>query len=423
MSKEINPLIQAYVGPELPREYIFINPSQRPEKLDDLLKLYYRKWLVHPLKRHTAHLYSEYLKSRDCEFIGITGSAGKTTVKEMIASVLSRQYNTRWTYANIDPVYNIPQTILRSPIATQKMILEMGIEFPGEMDFYLWLAQPSVGVLTNIYWTHTQFLGDLNGVLKEKSRLIKSLPEYGYAILNYDDANIRKILNDTRAKIIWCSSKKKTNVFAEDVQITDDYKTRFVLNLQGDSVEVELPLLGKHFVPLALAASAVGQISDMSTKDIKKGLESVEPQPHRMIPIHLANGATLIDDAYNANPLATIEAINVLREISKNRRSILVLGEMKELGVYEERGHREVGRFANKVGVDKLFTLGDLTTFTIDEAVAHGTPRKNTFCAANKQELTDKLIETIREDDIILIKGSRSMKMEDVVDNICKAIN
>ena len=417
MNKEINRILQLYVGRHLPSQHIFVPSEERPKAPVELTRLYFRKWLVHPLKRRLSHVYSEALSLGGCEIIGVTGSAGKTTAKEMIASVLSQKFKTVKSEANIDPVYNIPTTILKSPLNTQKLVLEMGIEYPGEMDFYLWLTRPQIGVITSIYFTHTQFLESLENVIRQKGKLVESLPSRGFAILNYDDPYVRSLAGKSRAREMWYGFGKRAQVRGRQVKITEDYNTSFILDTQEGEVAVELPLLGEHFVSLALAASCVGLACGVGLGDIKKGLEAVKGLPHRMIPFK-TRGAVLIDDTFNANPLACREALNTLSKLAKGKRNIFVLGEMKELGKYEESLHREIGEYASRVGVDYIFGLGDLTRFTIEEFKKEGRRKGNTFLAEDKASLIHKLRGFINKGDAILVKGSRFMMMEEVVDSL-----
>jgi UDP-N-acetylmuramoyl-tripeptide--D-alanyl-D-alanine ligase len=417
----INPIIQWWVTPKLPREHIFIIPEKRPKGLHGIFRVYSRKWLFHPIKRRVAKYYLLLLQRFfGLTVIGITGSAGKTSTKDMVASVLSQAGETISSYRNIDPVYNIPTTILKCRLKTRYLVLEMGIEFPGEMDFYLWLAQPSMGAMANIYWTHTEFLGSLDDVIKEKGRLTESLPRKGFAILNIDDPQVRKLKGITKAKIIWYGLNPKAQIKGRNISITKDFKTKFTLEIENEKQEVKLSLLGQHFVSLALAAASVGQINGMDIKLIKKGLEKVRPQPHRMIPLKLKDGTILIDDSYNANPIAVMEAIRLMSNIGKKRRKILILGEMKELGRYEEKGHREVGKFAVEKDINLIITLGSATRFTVDEALKRGIKKNNTFVAEDKKELLMKVKSVIKPEDIILVKGSRSLAMEEIVEELTK---
>lgn len=380
------------------------------------LRLYFSRWFFHPIKRRVARFYLLFLrKFFGLTIIAVTGSAGKTTAKEMLASILELKGKTVWTAANIDPVYNIPTTILGCSPKTKYLILEMGVEFPGEMDFYLWLAQPKIGVVTTIYWTHTQFLGDIKGVAREKGKLIERLPKDGSAVLNFDDPEVRKLAAKTKAKVVWYGSSRECDVGSSKVRINSDLTTSFTISAKGKREEIRLKLLGKHFVPLALAAAGVGLVSGLSLSEIKRGLEEVEPQPHRMVPISLKNGVVIIDDTYNANPLATAEAIRVLSEVGRRKRKLLIFGEMRELGSFEKEGHREIGRITLAEGVDYFLGLGPLTKLAIEEMVKKGFSPNKSFWSDDIKEITKALKKEIRPGDVILLKGSRAMAMEEIV--------
>lgn len=414
-------LIRWWVTPKLPREHIFISLEKRPEGFFEIIKVYFLRWIAHPIKRRIARYYLILLKKFfDITVIAVTGSAGKTTTKEMIASILSQRFKTVWTKGNIDPIYGIPDALLRTRLGTRRLVLEMGIEYPGEMDFYLWLAQPQTGVVTTIYWTHTEFLESLKNVVYEKGKLVELLSKDGYAVLNYDDPRVRSLAERTKAKVIWYGASKRAYVRAENIKFTKDLKTSFKLRIGEETDEVTLQLLGQQFVTLALAAAAVGLVNGLSTKDIKRGLEKVETQPHRMVPIKLGDRTLIIDDTYNANPLGTIEAIKVLSEVGKGKRKILVLGEMKELGKFEKKGHREVGAFAAERKIDMILGLGELTKFTLDEAAKKGANKENLVFFHDKKQLISYLKGEIKQGDVILVKGSRSMAMEEVVDSLTK---
>jgi len=411
--KEINPIVQKWVGNNLPREHIFVKPENLPNKTSDIARLYFRKWLVHPTKRHLTHYYSTFLSQTGTEIIGIAGSAGKTTTKELITAVLSQKFSVNFSPGNIDPVYNIPSTVLATKVVTQKLVLEMGIEFLGEMDYYLWLAKPKIGVLTNISLTHAEYLGSLDDIAVEKSKLIMALGKADKAILNSDDKKVAMLVGKTKAEVITFGMGAKADIKALDAKITKDLTTRFVLVVRNEQVLVDLPLLGKHLVPMALAAAAVGSVSGMDIDSIKKGLEKVKNQPHRMA-AEKVRGMIIVDDSYNANPLATKASIDVLREIPTKGKRIFVFGDMKELGKYENKAHRDIGRIL--VGkTDLFYTLGNLAQLSAQEAIKAGMAKANIFSTNDKTEIIERLIKVANKGDTILVKGSRSMGMEKIV--------
>jgi len=416
--QDYNVFMQKWVGNNLPKEHINLNTKSKKGITGEIL----RKRVLHPIRRHLARYYAKYvLRKIGVKIVAVTGSAGKTTTKEMIASVLGQKYKIKKTLANIDPVYNIPQTLLHTPPWTKQVVLEMGIEFPGEMDFYLWLVQPDIGVFTNVNWTHTEFFKNISGVFNEKSKLIKSLSKKGLAILNYDDVVIRNFGSKLSTSVIWYGKNKSADIKASKIRITNEYKTKFLLEIGKNSIDIELNLLGEHFVSLALAAASVGKANRMKLEEIKSGLESVKSQKHRMVPQILTNGAILIDDSYNSNPYAVIASINLLSNKKfKERRKILVAGEMKELGNYEEKGHRLVGEHAANKKIDVLLTIGKSSKYTLDEAQKKGLKKENLHFFSKRSELERFLTTNLQMNDVVLIKGSRKLNLDKLVKKLKK---
>ena len=422
MSKrKLSRIVKWWLTPKFPENHINKVLLYKPEGINNLIKDRLRIFIIHPIKRRMAKYYLAFLqKFFGLEVIAVTGSVGKTTAKEMLASVLSKKGKTVASYANIDPIYNIPTTILKCRPQTKFLVLEMGVEYPGEMDFYLWLAKPKTGVVTAIYWTHTEFLKDLRNVIKEKGKLIQDLPKNGLAVLNIDERSAIELSKKTDAEVIWIGLSEKSDVKSSNISFTKDFKTKFELITKTGRIDIRLNLLGQQFVPLALATVAVGLKYGIDLKEIKIGLEELKPLDHRMITHILKNRSTIIDDTYNANPLAAKEAIRLLADIANGKRKILVLGDMKELGAYEKKGHEEVGCFAVKCGIDKILTLGESTKYTISEALRLGLGKDNVFNFDNKKTLIKKLKATVKPRDVILIKGSRSMALEEVVESLRK---
>lgn len=378
----------------------------------------FKKIFYHPIKRRIAKYYVYFLQ-KFCGLIviGVTGSAGKTTTKEMLFSVLSLQGKTVASYANIDPVFNIPNTILKCSPTTRYLVLEMGIEYPGEMEFYLWLVRPDIAVWSNVFWTHTQFFGNRQGVAAEKAKLIAGLDSSALAILNKDDEYIQKYAVDTDARITWIAQFSKADFIASKAMITQDYKTSFIIKHKGKNFRIVIPVLGKHFVSLALAVFAVAHELKVSNTKIVKGLGKFSMQPHRMKVHNLTKDILLIDDTYNANPTAVREAITTVGEIASSRRKILVLGDMKELGSYEKKAHEEVINFAIESGFI-IVGVGSLVKNSYAKLSKKSV--KNLYIERSVQNAYHKLVSLMRPGDVILIKGSRSMKMDYIVDLLIK---
>ena len=413
----VNPILNWWVTPKLPVNNIFVNESSRPKKLPQLLGIYIRRWLIHPIKRRIAKYYLATLRRFfGIKVIGITGSTGKTSTKEMITSILRQVGKTTSSYANIDPVYNIPSTILRCSPNTKFLVLEMSVEFPGEIDFYLWLARPDIGVLTNIYPTHTLFFGDVEGVFKEKSKLVKGLYKNGVAVLNKEDKFLSKLKNNIKNRIIWFG--KETNVMSQDEKITKDFKTEFLLTINQDAkkkANITLPVLGKHFISNALAASSVAYALGIGIDEIKGGLEGYSPPEHRMNVIKLKSGAIIIDDSYNNNPIAAKESVSTLKELPGDK--VVVFGDMLELGSWEEKYHIELGEYISKLKPKLLICIGKASKKTA-YAAANILGNKNVITVSSWQEAVSPLKSYLTKGTFVLIKGSRSLGLERLVSKL-----
>src|SRR3989304_4696340 len=242
----INPLFRWWVTPRLPINHIYLTNEERHVGINKLMGTYIKRFFIHPIKRRLAKYYLITLKKIfGLKVIAITGSAGKTTTKEMIASILKQDGGTIASLANIDPIYNIPSTILRCTPFTKYLVLEMGIEYPGEMDFYLWLATPDMGVITNIYPTHTEFLGDVGGVYMEKSKLVRSLKKNDIAVLNSQDKYLTKLKNSLTGKIVWFGDG--TAVMASQEKLQKNFTTEFRIIFDQNSlkkIKVTIPVFG-----------------------------------------------------------------------------------------------------------------------------------------------------------------------------------
>lgn len=415
--KEIPESVRWWVGAKLPPT-AFSPPEGENLTASQKVGNEAKKWLIHPSKRHLARLYRQALEANGCEFIGITGSAGKTTTKEMTAAVLRQKYKTRWSKANIDPVHNIPHTLLTSPFTTQRMVLEMGIEYPGEMEYYLWLVTPRVGAVLNISPVHALYLKSVPEIVKEKGRLVQALGRGDTAVLNYDDTRVRGLADRTKARVIFFGTSKKADVRAQNPNITQKLKTSFDLILPDGQTQIELNMLGEHFIQPALAASAVGYVNGIPAHQIKLALETVQPQPHRMVPIKGPNGSLIIDDSYNSNPIAARAALKTIGEIDRPQK-ILVLGDMLELGQYEHQEHRNLGKLISESCATLLIGVGDASQTMTNEAAKHMPKEKvSWFHSVADPQLREAIYSRLDNRTVVLIKGSRSLRLDTLVDEI-----
>lgn len=374
---------------------------------------------LHLLKIYLARQYAK-LYSREI-FIGVTGSVGKTTCIQAALSILSQKYTTLATLPNLDPILNIPSTILKIKPGVTKVILEMGIEYPGEMDFYLSLVQPQTVVITKIAYAHNEYLGSLDEIMKEKGKLVEQLDKEGVAILNWDDPPCRKLAKGCKATIVYFGTDPQNcTVWAGNIRL-EDFKTTFELNLGVERVKVNFKLLGLHFVYPALAAAALGVVNNVPLTKIKLALESFEPSEHRMQVLSGPNGSLILDDTYNSSPAAVEAAIDTLLQISARRR-ILVLGEMRELGAYSDQLHRQIAQKIFKEKMDVCFLGQGDAQIIADELRSLGFWEERVESNLQNSQIVARLLKNLGKGDVVLIKGSRAVRLDEVVKRIAKKV-
>ncbi len=385
---------------------------------------------ISPLKKR-GHLARFFLAKQYARvlprslFIGITGSVGKTTTVVACKEVLSQKFptlastDTKKGVANLDPIFNLPMTILKVRPRIKKVVLEMGIEHPGEMEMYLSLVRPATAIITRIFYAHSEFLGNLEEIIKEKGKLVEQLPKDGVAILNWDDLNTRKLSEKTVAEVVYFGlDGKNCHVWADKVRV-ENLQTIFELNYGVERVEIVSNLLGKHQIYSLLAAASLGIACGIPLINIKKGLEAVVGLDHRMQVFAGFNGSTIIDDTYNSSPAAVEEAIETLNAIPARRR-IVVLGEMRELGEYSEKLHRQIASKIYKEKIDLVLTGGGDANFIADELLKLGFIPERLYAGLQNPEIASKLLKVVSRGDVILVKGSRATRLDEVVKRITK---
>ncbi len=348
--------------------------------------------------------------------IGVTGSVGKTSTKELIATVLSRRYRVLRNPGNLNAITGMPLAVLGLTPDVQVAVVEMGLYDAGDIATMVKIARPQIGVVTNVGVSHAERLGSQEALIANKGDLIAGLPPDGHAILNGDDANVRGMRSRTTARVITYGLNDDNDIRAAEVESEGLSGIAFRLMLPGErAVRVRLPLLGRHSVHTALAATSVARALGLALPDILAGLEGEQTQL-RLYTVPGPNGAMLIDDTYNSSPQSTLAAFNLLEELDAPRR-IAVLADMLELGVYEADGHTRVGQRAAEV-VDRLYTFGDRSAITAEAATMAGLPKERVFAFApdRKEALAAQLRADLRPGDVVLIKGSRGMQMETLVD-------
>jgi len=412
---EVNKLIRWWMTPKLPVEHIFIDKESRPKEVNNLLRVYLRKWVIHPIKRRIAKYYLVFLKRFfDLKVIAITGSAGKTTTKEMVAFLLTQLGETVWSIKNIDPVYNIPTSIINCLPSTKFLVVEMGVEYVGEMDYYLWLAKPDIALITNVYPTHTEFFQNIKGVAKEKSKLVKSMKRDSVAILNINSKYLRILKEKAKAKVVYFG--KGTKYYADNIAIDRKMNSKFTLHHGKNKINIHLKLIGKHFIENSLAASCVGSILGANMPQIKKGLEEFTPEPHRMKIITKGN-LTIVDDSYNNNPKAAEVTIDTFNQIAKNNKKIIIFGDMLELGKLEKKYHQQIGKMIGDSKISLLIGVGAASKDTVVEAEKI-LPKGSCFWVEDQKKVDKILKPHLVGKAYVLIKGSRSIGLDNLVSRL-----
>lgn len=343
--------------------------------------------------------------------IGITGSVGKTTTKELVAAVLSRRYNTLRSRGSYNNEIGLPLTLLQLTAAHQRVVLEMGMYDVGEIAELAEIARPHVGVVTNVGPVHLERAGSMARIAEAKAELVEALPANGTAILNYDDPLVRDMAERTQARVLYYGLSPRAHLWASGIQGMGLEGIRFQLHYEGETIHLRVPLLGRHSVHTTLRAAAAGLTEGESWQEIVEGLQRGSPQL-RLVAVDGVNGSTLLDDTYNASPQSTLAALNLLDEL--DGRKIAVLGDMLELGRYEQEGHRKVGlRVIDSV--DILLTVGQLGRIIGQEALRWGLPNSAVHMLADNSQAIGLLKEIVKPGDVILVKGSRAMHMEEIV--------
>jgi len=352
-----------------------------------------------------------------CQAIGVTGSVGKSSTKELIAAVLQRRFNTLKSEANLNNEIGLPLTVLQLNETHQRAVLEMGMYALGEIRTLCEIAQPRIGVVTNVGPVHLERLGTIERIAQAKSELVEALPADGVAILNGDDPRVIAMKGKARAHIFCYGLDTRCDLWADEIESFGLEGIAFVLHRDKEHLHVRLPLLGRHSVHTALAAASVGLAEGLSWDEILRGLKDVSAQL-RLIAVPAEKGATILDDTYNASPASSLAALNLLAELSG--RKVAVLGDMFELGEYEEKGHQVVGGRAAQV-VDVLIAVGARGKWIGEAARDAGLSAKNIFFADSNAQAIEILRQVIRTGDVILVKGSRGAKMEEIVNAVARS--
>ena len=369
-----------------------------------------------PLKA-LQQVASSWRSKLNVKVIGITGSVGKSTTKEVAAEVLGQRYKTLKNRGNLNNEIGLPLTMLNLNEQHQRAVLEMGFYVPGEIKFLCDLAKPEIGVLTNIGTVHASRAGTQEDIARGKSELVQALPENGHAILNYDDALVRKMAEQTQAHVFFYGLDEGVDLWADNIESLGLEGIRFFLHYQQEKnrpaevLQLRVPLIGRHSVQTALRAAAIGLVDGLTWQEIVNGLRSTSNEL-RLISVHTPNGALILDDTYNASPESMLAALNLLSDLAG--RKVAVLGDMLELGQYEKRGHEMVGIRAAQV-VDELVTMGERGKMIAEAALAAGLPAAKIISFDKVEQVIGYLQPQLKPEDVVLVKGSNLMGMDRIV--------
>lgn len=356
------------------------------------------------------HDLARFVRARVPEkLVGITGSAGKTTTKELLGAILGSRFRTAWTPGNLNNLYGFPLSLLNVPDGTEWMVAEMGMSTPGELRELSLLGRPDTAVFTVVRPVHLEFFDSVQAIAEAKSEILAGLSPDGFIVANADDPEVTRIAQRHGARVVWYSQRSKADVRAVDIapEPGGAVGSRFRLEAGGESVEVRLPLHGLYNVENCLAAAACAWALGMSLEEIAAAVRNVKPASMRGVVHRTEAGFTLIDDSYNSNPDALGKALESAAAYPAGRR-VAVLGDMRELGPGGPRFHREAGEHAARLGF-AVVGVGELSRELIAGAGGDSVWLPDAAAAA------DWAAAEIRPGDVVLIKASRGVGLDKVV--------
>ena len=355
-----------------------------------------------------------YRKTFNIPFIGLTGSVGKTTSKGMIYSVVKKGFDTHKTAGNLNNEIGVPKTLFALEEHHQAAVIEMGMNHFDEISRLSLAVEPSIAVITNVGTAHIENLGSREGILKAKLEILDGMKKGSTLIINGDNDMLATVENADYNILRFGIESDNLYMRAENIK-SDESGSTFTAICGDEKAEVFVPSVGIHNVYNALCAMCVGKELGFTLEKAAQGVADFEPEGMRQ-KITEINGITFIEDCYNANPdsmKASLEALKTL----KKKRSFAVLGDMLELGDFSEEAHRTVGEFAVSTGCEYVLTYGENAKLTSDEAKSKGIFAEN---YDNKEKIAEFLYENLSTDDVVLFKGSRGMKMEDIFNSLYK---
>jgi UDP-N-acetylmuramoyl-tripeptide--D-alanyl-D-alanine ligase len=356
-------------------------------------------------------LAANYRRSLALKVLAITGSNGKTSTKDFAASVLARRFRVTKTEGNFNNHVGLPRTILEARSEDEVAVWEIGMNHPGEIATLSKIAAPDAAIITNIGVAHIEFMGSREAIALEKGALAEAVEQQGTVVLNADDPFTEGIAARTRAKVVLAGT---TGGAVRAIEIRQSAEgAEFTIVEGAHRCRAQLPVAGSHMVQNALLAVAAGRAFGLSIEECAAGLAAA-PLTKARLQVREIKGVHFLDDSYNANPDSMKAALRTLVELDTEGKRIAVLGEMRELGTESERGHREVGETAATLGVDQLITIGDTAEMIAEGARTAGLDKVSS--AGSTAEAAKLLGEIAEPGDLVLIKGSRGARTEQVIE-------
>lgn len=352
--------------------------------------------------------------------VGVTGSVGKTSTKDIIANVLSKKYKVLKTEGNNNNHIGLPLTILRLQ-DEEIAVIEMGMNHLGEISYLTKIAKPDIAVITNIGTSHIGNLGSRENILKAKLEILEGMDKKKIVINNDNDLlNKWYLENKNNIEIHTFGIKNESEFNAKNIKLKEN-SSEFICENKNEKINIEVPVGGEHFILNALCGLTVGKLLNLNNEEIKKGIKDFKLTAKRMEINHLKNNITIINDSYNASYESMKASISNLKNMNGERK-IAVLGDMFELGDFSEKLHKEVGTEIYKNKIDKLYLIGNYSKFIGEEAEKEGYKKENIFYFENKDELFNNLKNNLKSGDVILIKASNGMKLFEIAEKL-KNIN
>lgn len=352
--------------------------------------------------------------------VGVTGSIGKTSTKDIIANVLSKKYKVLKTEGNNNNHIGLPLTILR--LQNEEIaVIEMGMNHLGEISYLTKIAKPDIAVITNIGTSHIGNLGSRENILKAKLEILEGMDKKKIVINNDNDLlNKWYLENKNNIEIHTFGIKNESEFNAKNIKLKEN-SSEFICENENEKMSIEVPVGGEHFILNALCGLTVGKLLNLNNEEIKNGIKDFKLTAKRMEINHLKNNITIINDSYNASYESMKASISNLKNMNGERK-IAVLGDMFELGDFSKKLHKEVGTEIYKNKIDKLYLIGNYSKFIGEEAEKEGYKKENIFYFENKDELFNNLKNNLKSGDVILIKASNGMKLFEIAEKL-KNIN